>query len=315
MLPTSAVAAARPMTGSVVARLRGEGAERPLVDPGLAGGLRDWLEDALAPSVAALAPDAAPVRISKETINQVLLCEAGHLARQQTAPGVSVELVRGALVDALFRQWVTVGRVADPFEDALGALAVDPGAAVAVEWVAALSANERGALAEEVAAHAARIATDWPVPSPAWLARTQERLSVPLAGGRVLLSGVVDLALGAPSTGRASVCVVEVKSGRRRVEHRGDIHLYALLETLRSGAPPFRVGTYYSATGELDVEQVGRDVLVSALHRVLAGAERIVALAAGAEAPRRPNPLCPGCPGLPRCEPGRRRVADRGATS
>ena len=28
-------------------RLRGDGGPRPVIDPGLAGGLRDWLEDGL----------------------------------------------------------------------------------------------------------------------------------------------------------------------------------------------------------------------------------------------------------------------------
>jgi hypothetical protein len=143
-----------------------------------------------------------------------------------------------------------------------------------------------------VAAQAAGIASHWPVPSPAWLGRTQERVEVPLCGGRVVLAGVVDLVLGGPAHERSSVCVVELKSGRRRVEHRGDLHFYGLLETLRSGAPPFRIATYYSATGELDVEPVGEDALVGALQRVLAGTIRLCRLASGAAPATTPNPLC-----------------------
>ena len=44
----------------------------------------------------------------------------------------------------------------------------------------------------------------WPVPSPMWLPRTQERVVVPLVGGRVVMSGVVDLAFGSPAAERAS---------------------------------------------------------------------------------------------------------------
>ena len=131
---------------------------------------------------------------------------------------------------------------------------------------------------------------------------------VPLAGGRVVLSGVVDLAFGGPAGDRASVCVVEIKSGRRRIDHRGDLHFYALLETLRSGAPPFRIATYYTRTGELDVEAVSDDVLVGAVQRVLAGAVRLCRLAAGAEPARTPNALCAWCTDLPRCEPGQARA-------
>lgn len=293
---------------ALLARLRGEGVARPAVDPGLAGGLRDWLDDGLAEAVAELDADRDPVRVTKESLNQVLTCEA-HLAARLGAPRtVSVELARGSLVDALFRQWITIGHLGDPLEDGLAALEADGNGAEVAGFVRSLPADRRRALADEVAEHAARITASWPVPSPGWLARTQERFLVPLAGGRVVLSGVIDLALGTPSSGQASVCVVEVKSGRRRVEHRADLHLYALMETLRAGAPPFRVATYYTATGELDVEPVGRDALVTALHRVLQGTIGLCRLAAGHEPRRTPNPLCAWCIALPGCAPGRERT-------
>jgi hypothetical protein len=145
-----------------------------------------------------------------------------------------------------------------------------------------------------------------------WLARTQERLTVPLAGGRVVLGGVVDLALGGPAGRTANICLVEVKSGARRLEHRADLHFYALLETLRTGAPPFRVATYYTATGELDVEPVVEAVMHGALHRVVDGTGRMCRLAAGDDPGRTPNPLCAWCVGLTGCYPGRRRVGTDG---
>jgi hypothetical protein len=300
----------------VLARLRGASEQRSDVDPGVAGGLRDWLEDGLSEVVASLPEDGPPVRVTKEAINQVLACEGHLLAARRHPFVVSRQLARGSMVDALFRQWITTGRLDDLWADSLGALSVTGDVDGVVAYAQGLGDKERQTLADDLAAHAACITASWPVPAPSWMARTQERLVVPLAGGRVVLSGVVDLALGAPSAGRASVCIVEVKSGRRRVEHRGDLHLYALLETLRSGAPPFRVATFYSATGELDVEPVGRDVLLGALHRVLAGAQRLCRVAAGAEPELSPNPLCNWCPDLPGCEPGRSRVdAERAGRS
>ena len=298
---------------ALVARLRGTPGERPPVDPGLAGGLRDWLEDELSGAVAGLPEGAGPVRVSKDAVNGVLVCEAQLVAGRTGRSGPTVPLARGSMVDALFRQWVTVGRIDDPVADALEALEVEGDPDGIVAFVGGLAGDERRALAAEVAGHAERIRAGWPVPPPSWLARTQERMVVPLAGGRVVLSGVVDLALGAPSGGRASVCVVEVKSGRRRVEHRADLHLYALLETLRSGAPPFRVATFYTAGGELDVEPVGRDALLGALHRVVAGTQRLVRLAAGTAPVPTPNPLCGWCPALAGCDPGLARVAETAA--
>ena len=289
-------------------RLRGDGVARPAVDPGLAGGLRDWLEDGLAEAVAALPAGADTVRVSKESLNQVLTCEAHQVASRRAPRVVTVDLARGSLVDALFRQWVTTGAIDDPWNDAVAALEVDGDRDGIVGFVVGLPAAPRGAMVADVAEHAAHIAERWPVPSPAWMARTQERLEVPLCGGRVVLAGVVDLVLGSPAQGRASVCLVELKSGARRIEHRGDLHFYALLEALRSGAPPFRIATYYSATGELDAEPVGEDTLVSSLQRSLDGIGRLCRLAAGAEPARTPNALCGWCVGLPGCAPGQQRA-------
>jgi hypothetical protein len=58
-------------------------------------------------------------------------------------------------------------------------------------------------------------------------------------------------------------------------EHRADVHYYALLETLRSGAPPFRVATYYCSTGEIDAEEVTEEVLIASVQRTLDALERI----------------------------------------
>ena len=290
-------------------RLRGDGVPRPEVDPGLAGGLRDWLEDGLAAAVGSLPSEVETVRVNKESLSQVLLCEAHLVARRRAPRVVTVELARGSLVDALFRQWVTTGLVEDPWADALAALEADGDGDGVVSFVAGLPATQRSRMMAEVAEHGADIVARWPALSPAWLPRTQERLEVPLCGGRVVLAGVVDLVLGTPAQDRASVCLVELKSGTRRIEHRGDLHFYALLEALRSGAPPFRIATYYSATGELDAERVDEDTLVHALARVLDGALRLCRLAAGAEPGRTPNHLCAWCAGLRDCAPGRRRAS------
>ena len=262
----------RPPEGAdLLQRLRGQRDDRPAVDPGLAGGLRDWLEDGLAEAAGAVDDGALPVRVSKDGLTGVLTCEA-HLVARRTAPRViSEEMARGSLVDALFRQWVTTGRLDDPWSDALGAVAVGGDPDGIAGFVDALAPERRQALAEEIGEHAAGMVARWPVPSPDVAAPDPGAGGGAAGGGRVVMNGVVDLAFGGPAGERASVCVVELKSGRRRVEHRGDLHFYALLETLRSGAPPFRIATYYTRTGELDVEAVSEDVLV---ERPAAGAGR-----------------------------------------
>jgi len=311
--PAAAVAARgeayRPPTGDeLLRRLRGTGTARPRVDPGLAFGLRDWLEDGLAEAAVAMADVDGPIRVTKESLTGVLLCEAHLVAARRGPRRVTVELARGVLVDAVFRQWVTTGRLADPWPEALEALSVGGDDDEVAAFVAALPAAERHALAEEVAAQAQAIASRWPVPVAGFLGRTQERVAVPVAGGTVVLAGVLDLVFGGPAGDEATVCVVEIKSGRRRIDHRADLHFYALLETLRSGAAPFRIATYYTATGELDAEVVTEDVLVGAVPRVLAGAVALCRLAGGAEPRRTPNGLCAWCGDLPVCEAGQERA-------
>ncbi len=138
-----------------------------------------------------------------------------------------------------------------------------------------MSDDERRMLFEDLRMHSTRIAATWPALSPAWFPRSHERLTVPLCGGRVVLSGIADLVVGPQAAIEASVCVVGVEAGRRGAEPRTHLHFLALLETLRAGAAPSRVATYYTRTGELDAEPVDEHLLVSALLRVVAGAEAL----------------------------------------
>jgi hypothetical protein len=255
----------------VLASLRGDSRHRPLVDPGLSGGLRDWLEDGL----CSVAPRVAtPLILNKQSLRDAL---AGRPDRTKTgAQPVNHSIALGALIDVLFRQLVTIGRIDDPMKDGIGALRIDPRRCEIVDFVNALTGHERAEFQEELATQTAILLDRWPRLSPSWLPRTQERIAIPLAGGDVVLVGVVDLIVGAPSAGRASIGLIELKSGRARSEDRDDLRFYALLETLRSGAPPFRVATFYTRTGQVDAEDVDDEALISSVRRVLSAIERIV---------------------------------------
>ena len=156
-------------------------------------------------------------------------------------------------------------------DDALAALDADGGLAEVARYVRDLPAPEYSVLADEVGAQAAALRRRWPRLEPGWLPRTQDRIAVPLAGGRIVLEGVLDLVVGAPSRGQASVCVVDLRAGAGRAEHRADLQFHCLLETLRSGARPFRAATYYARDGALDTLDVTDGVLISALRRTVAG--------------------------------------------
>jgi hypothetical protein len=253
-----------------------------------------------------------PLVVTKDRLTRVLACEAHYVATEFGQRSNSVALACGAIVDALFRQLVTIGSIGDPMADGLAALAVDDRQSDLVGWVERLSGTEQDALGAEVERQAEGLRRRWPALDPSWLPRTQEAMRMGLADGTFELSARVDLAIGRPAGDVASVAIVEVKSGSRRAEHRADLHFSALLETLRSPAPPFVVATYYTRTGELDVDPVTDELLMGAARRTLEGARRLADLAGGAEPGRTANPLCGRCAVLPDCELGQERLGGSG---
>ncbi len=301
----------RPLAGSaLLERLRVTGRPRPPVDPELAGHLRDTMERAFLADLGT-GPDhrSGPMLVvTKDRLTRVLACEAHHVASEFGDREPTAALACGALMDVLFRQLVTVGSVGEPLEEGLAALRLDDRQRDLATWVDRMGEAQRDELRLEVERQVQGLRDRWPVLSPAWLPRTQETMRVGLAGGAVQLAARVDLALGGPSVDKASVALVEIKAGARRVEHRADLHFYALVETLRSRTPPFVVATYYTRTGELDTDPVSAELLAAAARRTLAGARSLIHLAQGKEARRTPNGLCGICAALPDCEEGQARV-------
>jgi hypothetical protein len=301
------------------------GRPRPTADPELANRLQWGIEQGLAADGGRLdRPGGGPVPrlvVTKDRLTGALACEAHHVSTEFGDRAPTAAMACGALVDALFRQFVTVGSLGDPFTDGLAALAVDDHQRCLVSWIETMPVAERQALRAEVERQAAGLARRWPRLEPTWLPRTQVAMRARLAGGAVELSARADLAVGRPTEHEASVAIVEVKSGVRRSAHRSDVHFYALVETLRHRVPPFVVATYYTRTGELDVDPVSEELLVAAARRTGAGVGALWDLAHGSEPRRMPGGLCGTCVALPECGPsgpfvrppagGRERGADR----
>ncbi len=314
----------QPLAGaSLLERLRVTGRPRLKADPELRRELREGLESGIrcqSPGKPTGGPDvdtasclSAPVLVTKDRLTGVLACEAHYVAGEFGERPPTLAMACGALMDVLFRQLITVGGIDDPLVDGLAALQIDDRQDDLASWIERLSGADRIELRTELERQVQGLHRRWPRLEPAWLPRTQEAMRVGLAGGAVRLSARVDLAIGTPPEGEASVALVEIKAGARRVEHRADLHFYALVEALRSPAPPFVVATYYTRTGELDVDPVTEELLVAAARRTAAGARALWNLARGAEPRRSPSYLCGRCVLLPDCEPGRTRPARPGA--
>lgn len=251
------------------------------------------------------------LRVTKTSLRRVLVCERHLVACLATPDSRTPELVAGRLADQLFGLFATGQPVGpDLVAEALGVAAAAGDTALGSDWDS-LSAGERSESAAIVAACFAAPAA-WPVFPGSALIRLQEPIRVELAGGRVVLSGRVDLMLGQPGIGLAGSTLVDVKSGMRRHDDTADAGWYAVLETVRHRAAPFQVGSFYLRESALSLEVVTPELLARATARIAEGIRRLVRLAHGAVPATAPNPLCPWCPAIGSCGPGRRFSADRG---
>jgi hypothetical protein len=257
--------------GEVLALLRGDAAARPRFDPGLAGGLRAWLEDAAYDVVAARGDHAPALFLGPRQLLGSHDEWRDGAVRDET---VSDGLVLSRLVHALLRQLVHTGEIADPMSDALDALRAS-GDDGEVRRIEALPVAARAGLAETLSVHARNLIALVPRFAPGWMPRTDDRVAIPLAGGRVVLHGVFDLVVGLPQQRTASLCALGVSTGGPWAAERRSLHYLSLLETLRSGAPPFRLALLESASGRYGVEDVREEHLRAIASHIAAWLARV----------------------------------------
>jgi hypothetical protein len=122
--------------------------------------------------------------------------------------------------------------------------------------------------------------------------------------GQVIVSGRVDLVIGGQDPDepmRARRLAVDLKTGRAWPEFPEDMRLYALLLTLRTGVPPFRVASVFLDSGEWQAEDVSEQALFHAADRVIDAAQAWAELAEGRPPSLRPGPHCRWCPRAPTC--------------
>ncbi len=266
----------------LLARLVSPALPRPTIDHGLAGGLRAWLDDGIAGVGRAGTPER-PVVGRAGTPERPVVVRDGTLVRSATLArpsALGLRELRACLTRMVFRLTLVQGALRHPleFEDALCAISVTEHGPELLDAVGRLHPRERASLGAFTRARASVISAQWrPVPA-AWLPRTGERLRAPLGGGAVVVHATADLVLGKPSEGAASVCLVRLHD-----EHRGPLgtaraqharRALALAETLRSGAPPWRVATYDPGARHLDCDEVTEELLADAVRDVLEALER-----------------------------------------
>ncbi len=279
---------------------------RSETEPCFPAGLADELAEELQAGVARVENllGDEPLWVSKHALASVHGCEGHHLATAQdfswTVPRVRGQVTHKAIELAV--NWRGSPTPGDLVDDAIARLADSDRSAS--RYLTGLPEAERAQLRGESAALVSKFQECFPPLKAAWWPVTESRAYVETLGGRVVLSGKVDLTLGRPEPGRATKVLIDLKSGLPSAHHRDDLRFYALLETLKLGTPPRKLASYYLDAGRAQPEEVTPALLRSALVRTVEGVIKLAELAAGRAAALHPGPACRWCPAADGCVEG-----------
>lgn len=307
-----------PRQRDTLARLGAKPSERPTFETALATGLRTLLEDELAGPASAL-PDGATLFVNKHALATIHACEARwHAEDQDPSFAVSPPVVRGAVAHKAIelginrRPGTPLPPPADLVDRAMESL--ERSEQWMSEWLRTCPEEERAEVRGDAVARVTGYDEVWPPLASRWRPATEVKVRTDLAGGRITLSGRVDLSIGRAEGRTAGKVIVDFKTGGPALAHREDLRFYALVETLRLGVPPRAVATSYLESGDLHVEEVTVGVLEAAAARVVDGVERMVAIRHHDHPPTvRPSPRCRWCPARPDCPAGQAYLDDRDA--
>lgn len=295
--------------------LGAKGKQQPRFPMELRDDLRERLEDRLAPLLDAI--DSAEYRerdlhLTKFKLTQVLSCERKFLASREQPFEWSVPTARGTVSHKaveLSVHWR--GRPAPLVlvDEAIASLS-DSDAGIS-DFLQACSDAERAELRSTVGATIEQFLECFPPLKREWRPATESPIRTRLHGDRIVLSGKPDLTLGRAEGGVSGKVVIDFKTGSVSPAHVEDLRFYALVEALRI-LPPRLVATYYLDEARARAEEVTREMLESALERVVDGAFRYVALVTAARAPTvLAGPACRWCPVQADCETGTSYLNDR----
>jgi hypothetical protein len=305
-----------PVQQRVVDDLMARGQPRPSFAPEVSIQLRDALEAGLAPVAERLGVGELYVR--KRDLVQAHSCEAHHAAeRQQGFPGWSASTARGTVAHKAIELAVFIREELPPLElvDAAMQRYEDdlddvwgPG-----EWLRGATATARAELRSEANERVVRFFESFPPLSPRWIPRLEAPVRVELCDGRIVVQAKADLVLGRAQGMEARVLIVDFKTGGSYPTHVDDLRFYALLETIRSGVPPFRVASYYLDSATFHSEDVDLDVLDVAVARTVAGVTKVAELHLLDREPTiTPGPTCGYCSLRSGCEGARQWEVTRG---
>ncbi len=244
----------------VLDALRGDRATRPPRDTTSAGDLRARLELGVAEVLGAAEADP-PVVITARRLRPTSHGTDLH----ESARG----RLRGALVAVLARLHAVGAPVGHAYDDALAAWRAEGPPGDLAAHFDSLDADDRARLATDVTAnHVTLVRALGEVPAT-WNVRTNQRASLRLAQGRVLLRDAVDLVIGSIHRDVAGVVLLDLTTAPLGEGAERALRYHALVEALRTSVLPLRCAALSTATGELWLRDVDDELLARAADDVL----------------------------------------------
>jgi len=275
--------------------------ERPAPDAGLAQRLRDRAVEVLEAASAAVPPEDQ-LSVKKHDLAWAHTC-TGYLKARKSEPfRWTLANVRGKVTHRALEAVVLSRQQRPPIETAEAAIdylieasteADDAGA-----FLRDLAPGQRQDLVRDTNDFLLKFLADWPPIERHWLPRVESPVKVQI--GQVVLRASVDLALGPPER----TFIVDFKTGREHDDDRDEARYYALVQTLRFGAAPYRVATYYLDSGGYSFDDVDEALLEETLAWVAEGVRRIAALQWQDHVEYEPGGTCRYCPANKECAEG-----------
>jgi hypothetical protein len=296
------VPAPTPTQASVARELFQFGAARPQFDAGLGPRLRGLLEAKLQP-VAERHTTRDPLYLSKQVLTRVTTCEGWLLAERQARFAWSAAAARGTVAHKAVELALALPECPAPHDlvDLAIERLVDAGEPGIRSFLLDAPAAEVAELRAAAADWVVKFQDSFPALRRSWRPRVESSLGVELCEGRVVLRGKVDLALGRPDGTTGRVLIVDFKTGRIARHHADDLRFYAMLETLRTGVPPFRLATFCLDSGTWVAEDVRPSTLGWAVRRTVEAARRVEAVEGRRHPSLTPGPSCRWCPAAGTC--------------
>lgn len=277
--------------------------ERPVWESGVKERLKSQLEDSLRADVEAM---GTAIFVGKYDLGLIHQCEGRFAAKQQSQFAWTIQMIRGRVAHTAIEIAMMdrdAGAPLDLIDRAVGALSDGSEQESVAAFLKGLDPIDMARLKGEANNAVVGFMSNWPPVDRRWYPRTEESARAYLFGGRVKLGAKYDMAFGPPDGMRARVVIVDFKTGKRHSSHIDDLRYYALVETLRTGVPPFRIASYYLEEADFHVETVTAELLATAVRRTADGIRRIAALQSRAPV-MNPGPHCLFCPARDSCEPG-----------